>query len=237
MSQKDEQLKNQYRVSEDGVEPLPTESSQPHASGTGSGEKKKLGILAVLLVVGVAIAAYQFLGGKSPKPAEAVTVSSLSPMSSASSTPVEVETVLAKLENGEADKGGDSLSVARVEQLVKEFDGYVLARQVPLDGLQCNPFEVAQSQEQTAAVEKAKAAEAEAEARKQALREAASKLVLGSVMVTPRRRWASISGTLCSVGDVVEGFQVQAIEPDRVVLVREGETVNLEMTPRGSKEP
>jgi len=237
MSQKDEQLKNQYRMAETGLEPLPSAPPSGRTRGTRLNEKKKVAVLLLLLGVGAVVGAYQFLGGKSPRTVEAVTVSSLSPTSSAPSSVMDVESILARLEDSEKSESDQSLSVARVEQLVKEFNGYVLARQVPLEGLQCNPFEVGQSKEQLATVEKAKAAEEEAKARKQAIREAASRLVLGSVMVASQRRWASISGTLCCVGDVVEGFQVRAIEPDRVVLVREGETVNLEMTPRGSKEP
>jgi hypothetical protein len=47
------------------------------------------------------------------------------------------------------------------------------------------------------------------------------------VLVSGEKRFAVVSGKVCSVGDVVCGFQVQQIEPNRVVLACEGETVTL----------
>jgi hypothetical protein len=75
--------------------------------------------------------------------------------------------------------------------------------------------------------QKETAAAAAEEARRRQVLEAGARLTLGSVLVSGEKRFAVISGKVCTVGDVVCGFQVQQIEPNRVVLACGGETVTL----------
>jgi hypothetical protein len=231
-----------FRMSDSGLEPMAPERRSGRARGAGSGlkDKKKVTILVVLAVVGAGIAAYQFLGGSNVKEAGAVTtMSGAAPLAESA----DVEAVL-KGFDGTDTAGANDLTVARVEELVKKFDGYVAERQVPLKDLRANPFAVAaaeKAQPQTAeglamAQQQASASDpaAEARAKTQRVREAASRLVLGSVLVAGNSRLAMINGNLCRVGDTVEGFQVGAIEPDRVRVSAEGETVDVRL-PIGMK--
>ena len=219
----DEKPINQYRMSSKGLEPLTTENDHDlhrPSRKLGLNEKKKVAALAVLLVLGCGVVAFQFLRGGSPKPAGAVVsgVFSAQPSSSLG----EIESVLKQLET--RAPGQDDVSVTRVEELVKEFHGYVRRRQVPLQDLGVNPFLVVVAQEERAAeVEQA----AEEALRRQQIREAAAQLTLTSIVVAGEKRLARVSGEVCGVGDKVRGFWVERIEPDCVVLVCEGETVEL----------
>jgi len=219
----DEKPINQYRMSSKGLEPLTAKNDRDlhhHSGKLGLNNKKKVAALAALLVLGCGVVAFQFLRGRSPKPAGAVVIGAPSTRPSASAG--EIESVLKRLEA--KAPGRDDVSVTRVEELVKEFDGYVRRRQVLLQDLGVNPFLVVVAQEEHAA----EAQEAVEEAlRRQQIREAAAQLTLTSIVVAGEKRLARVSGEVCSVGDKVRGFRVERIEPDRVVLVCEGETVEL----------
>lgn len=230
-----------FRMSDEGLEPVAAErrSGRARAGGAGFGDKKKTIVLVALAVVGAGVVGYQFLGG-GPKEAAAVTpAGGAAPIAS----PQDVEAIL-KGFDGADNQGAKDLTVARVEELVKKFDGYVAERQVPLKDLRANPFSVEldpkapaeAGQPRTQAEAQARDPAAEARAKAQRIREAASRLVLGSILVAGRSRLAMINGNPYRVGDVVEGFQVGAIEPDRVCLSCEGETVDvrLPITVRGS---
>lgn len=231
-----------FRMTDDGLEPVAAErrSGRTRAAGAGLGDKKKVVVLVALAVVGASVVGYQFLGGGGPKEAAAVTtVGGAAPVAN----PQDVEAIL-KGFDGADNQGAKDLTVARVEELVRKFDGYVAERQVPLKDLRANPFSVElESKTPAEAVQPKAQAEAqapdpaaEARAKAQRIREAASRLVLGSILVAGSSRLAMINGNLCRVGDAVEGFQVEAVEPDRVRLSSEGETVDvrLPITARGS---
>ncbi len=219
----DEKPMNQYRMSSKGLEPLTAENDRDlhrPSRKLGLNDKKKVAALAALLVLGCGVVAFQFLRGGSPKPAGAVVSGAFSAQPSSSLG--EIESVLKQLET--RAPGQDDVSVTRVEELVKEFHGYVRRRQVPLGDLGVNPFLVVVAQEERAAeVEQA----AEETLRRQQIREAAAQLTLTSIVVAGEKRLARVSGEVCGVGDKVRGFRVERIEPDRVVLVCEGETVEL----------
>jgi len=227
------------RVSPKGLETV----SPGESRGGGFKDAKKVGILVVLLVVGGGVVAYQLTRGGGPKTAAAVTAAG-APGGAASSV-AEVESVLARLDAGPAAEG-DELSVERVEALVKRFDTYVQERQVPLALLQANPFEVTVSpdtQEQIATAAKAvvdeKARQREEQEKqvqqealaKQQRRDALSRLKVGSILITDSQRLALVDGKIRRVGDEVQGFRLEAIEPDRVTLSFDGETADLCLRP------
>jgi len=224
-----------FRMSDSGLEPVATErrSARARPGGSGLGDKKKLVVLLALAVVGAGVVGYQFLGGGSVKQAAAVTaVGAAAPIAN----PQDIEAILKGFDGAEA-RGAKDLTVDRVEELVKKFDGYVAERQVPLKDLRAGPFSVeiapkAQAAETVESKPRAIQASdpvAEARAKAQRIRDAASRLVLGSILVAGSSRLAIINGNLCRVGDVVEEFQVGAIEPDQVRLSSEGETVDLRL--------
>jgi len=226
-----------FRMSDAGLEPTAPERRQGRARNGGSGlkDKKKAIILVVLAVAGAGIAGYQFLGGGTPKEAAAVTtLSGAAPVADLQ----DIETALKGFDSVDAS-GAKDFTVTQVEELVKKFDGYVAERQVPLKDLRPNPFAVAvepktegeaaatqgQAPTQTAASDPA----AEARAKAQRISEAASRLVLGSVLVAGNSRLAMINGNFCRVGDMVEGFAIAAIESDKVRVTSEDVTVDVRL--------
>jgi len=226
---------NQYRMSEAGLEPLTSKDDRdlsPRKAKSGLKDTKKVIVLVCLVVVGGGVVAFQFLRGRSPATAGACITSS-SAVSPGATSIGEIDSVLQRLDTTSADPKQGDVSVVRVEQLVKEFDGYIRQRQVPLSQLRANPFQVASAKvEAKAEINRKEAAAAEAaaaaeEARRRQILEAGARLTLGSVLVSGEKRFAVVSGRVCSVGDVVCGFQIQQIEPNRVVLTCEGETVTL----------
>lgn len=217
----------------------PLAERRPSARVRGGFEdKKKVLVLVVLGVAGVAIAGFQFLTAKGPQTAAAVTVTAPSPGGDAVPKPPEVLSQVA---------GADTLSVAAVENLVKKFDTYVQDRQVPLDELHVNPFEVTLPEappETASLVPTTKAApvptpatteEQKADLAKKKVHDMAARLTLGSVMTVGDRGMAIINGKLCRVGDEVAGFQVETIQSQRVVLTCDGEKVELRLRPK--KQP
>jgi len=255
MSREEEPVANLYRMSEKGLEPIAAGDEQGRrgkSHGTGFGDAKKVALLVGLAVAAAGVVAYQFTRGGGPQvavasppaaagaPDAAVAVAAGAP----APPPAEVDSVLQQIERPDAATGEEGLSLAQVEQLVKQFDGYVERRQVPLQSLLANPFEVRLPEPPkpqvalgaAAAKDEPTPAETAAAARKQQIHDAASRLALGSVLVTGQRRWATISGKLCRVGDAAEGFRVQAIEPDHVVLTCEDETVNLRLRPEAGSQ-
>jgi hypothetical protein len=227
----DEKPLNQYRMSEAGLEPLTSKHDRDLGSQQakfGLKNKRKVIVLVCLVVVGGGVVAFQFLRGRSPATAVA-SVTSSSAVSPGATSVGEIDSVLQRLDTTSADPKQGDVSVVRVEQLVREFDGYIRQRQVPLSQLHANPFQVTSAKVEAKAEtnQKEVAAAAAEEARRRQIVEAGARLTLGSVLVSGEKRFAVISGKVCTVGDVVCGFQVQQIEPNRVVLACEGETVTL----------
>jgi hypothetical protein len=227
----DEKPLNQYRMSETGLEPLTSKHDRDLGSQQakfGLKDTRKVIVLVCLVVVGGGVVAFQFLRGRSPATAVA-SVTSSSAVSPGATSVGEIDSVLQRLDTTSADPKQGDVSVVRVEQLVREFDGYIRQRQVPLSQLHANPFQVTSAKvEAKAETDQKEAAAASAEeARRRQVLEAGARLTLGSVLVSGEKRFAVISGKVCTVGDVVCGFQVQQIEPNRVVLACEGETVTL----------
>jgi hypothetical protein len=194
----------------------------------GIGDKKKVTLLALLVLAGAGVAAYQFLGGSgsTPTPAAAAT-----PTDSTATGPLPAIPTA----DGKTGAGGtsvDELSVARVEQLVKEFDGYVRAHQVGLNKLHSNPFRSKIQSKPKDPVEGQNAGPAETVKTKP--REAPPKMTLGSIMVAGGKSMAMINGKLCAVGGTIAGCRVESIETERVVLSRGGDTYELQIKPRSA---
>ena len=233
----------EFRISDSGIEPMGA-NSRAKLRSTGFGDKKKVVFLVALLVVGGGVAAYQFLKGGSPQvvvatPVEPPGAGAMDPMAG-----VGTEAAAATLALATSADSDDGLSVARVEQLVKEFEGYVTARQTPVKNLQANPFTVCpvkvkkvEGRPQAQSLTQPDAAHEEVSARRQKIREAAGGLVLGSVMVAADRRMAVINGKVCIVGSRVKGFVVEAIEPDLVLISADGETVDLRLVRKQAQQP
>ena len=227
----DEKPLNQYRMSEAGLEPLTSKHDQDLGSQQatfGLKDKRKVIVLVCLVVVGGGVVAFQFLRGRSPETAGACITSS-SAVSPGATSVGEIDSVLQRLDTTSADPKQGDVSVVRIEQLVREFDGYIRQRQVPLSQLHANPFQVTSAKVEAKAEinQKEAAAAAAEEARRRQILEAGARLTLGSVLVSGEKRFAVVSGKVCTVGDVVCGFQVRQIEPNRVMLACEGETVTL----------
>lgn len=202
----------------------------------GFGNKKRVLVLVLVMVVAGGIGAYQFLRAKGPSEAAAATAAAPA-MSVPGIAPQDVEAILSQLDANPKDAAKGLLSVDGVETLVKKFDTYVQERQVPLTGLRVNPFEVPQTVALAAAQPGALASSAQAgsspeppaNAQKKRVQGMVNRLSLGSVMIVGDRGMAVINGKLCEAGDSIEGFQVEVIEPERVILAREGERVELDL--------
>jgi len=224
----DEKPLNQYRMSETGLDPLTSKHDRdldPRQAKLGLKDTKRVIVLVCLVLVGVGVVAFQFLRGESPATAGA-SITSSSAVSPGTTSVGEIDSVLQRLDATPANPNQDDVSVVHIEQLVREFDGYIRQRQVPLSQLRANPFQVTS----TKVEDKSKINQKEAaagEARRRQILEAGARLTLGSVLVSGEKRFAVVSGTVCRVGDMVCGFQVRQIEPNRVVLACEGETVTL----------
>jgi len=220
----------EVRLSEKGLEP----ANGPRLTG-GFGDTKKVAVLALLAVVAAGVIAYQFLGGSGPKQASAKPVGG----PKAGGAP-PVSTVKAAVEKArqEADPkaGTSTLSVDRVEELVREFDTYIQRRQVPLADLKTNPFAVGEVVANAAAAKgptPAEKAAADAEARRRKILQEAARLKLGAVLIAGDQRAAVIEGKLYHVGDEVAGLRLAGIEADHVVLTYENETVRLTLRSTG----
>jgi hypothetical protein len=223
----------------------------------GSKGTPQLVILLVLLALGGVVVAYQFLGGHSTKPADASGDAAKAAGAQAAGNSNQ-SGASAESQPGPNPAAGDkdglsTLSVANVEDMAKRLDSYVQERQLPLKELHMNPFEVISA---TAAGDAAGAGsdtkggitaekpvlptaptvavnqpEPAANDAVPELRPALKvRLTLGSVMIAGKKRMAIINGKLCHIGDVIEGCTVDVIEPAKVTLSRDGETVEASLT-------
>lgn len=222
---------NQFRLSDKGLEPVAADDvpEAPRRRAGGFGDAPKVLILVGLLAVGGAVVAFQFLRGRGPKRAEAM------PTGPSAAAPAavgarDVDAVIADLERkAKGSVAGEELSVAQVERLVEEFDGFVRGRQMPLGEVKENPFVVRLSAKWQPEPPPAPPVEAPVDPspadRQRDIRARAEQLTVGSILVGGPHAMAVINGHVCAVGDTVGGFRIGAIEPSRVVLDCEGVTV------------
>jgi hypothetical protein len=219
-------MKNHDMSIDSGFDTGSGDTDMPPTRKLGLGDTKKVLVMVGLLVVGGGIVAYQFLGGTGPTPATAVTTPA---------APGPTGSPLPAVPVGTAAPASpeDELSVAGIERLVKEFDGYVKARQVPLAQLKTSPFRTKPVRPAPHVEPTNPDSPAVAEPRpvKVAPRPTLPQLALGSIMVAGDKRWAVINNRLCSVGSIVAGCRVDVIEADHVRISRDGETADLLLKP------
>ncbi|MBM4019314.1 MAG: hypothetical protein FJ288_13500, partial [Planctomycetes bacterium] len=96
-----------FRMSESGLEPAPPQDREGRARPRGAGfqDKKKVIILLALLLAGGGVVAYQFLGGRGPKEAAAVTIKGTG---AALPPDKDVNSILERLEAPQAQGAGDA---------------------------------------------------------------------------------------------------------------------------------
>lgn len=226
---------NQFRLSESGLEPVPAdgppEGGRSKRSGSGFGDTRKVVILGGLLAVGVGVVAFQFLRGRGPQKALAMPTGP-SASSESAVTGRDFDAVMADLDRKmKGAPAADELSVASVERLVREFDGFVRGRQVAASDVRGNPFVVRLSAKASPEPPPEPVPEGPAEPgpeeRERAIRTSAKNLAVGSILVGGPRAMAVINGRIYEIGDTVAGFRVGAIEPSRVLVDRDGVTVEL----------
>jgi hypothetical protein len=206
---------------------------------SGFGDKKKVAILALLLLAGVGVAGYQFLGSSGPAAATGTPPPAGTTPAASAATPSAPSANAPAGASASDPATAENLSVTQIERLVKEFDGYVRAHQVALAGLHTNPFRVKAVSRETPPVAVAGGgSEVALEVPKPVVREPPPKLVLGSILVSPEKSLAIVNNQLCAVGSIVEGCRIDNIKPDRVVFSRNGDTYELMLKPRteGLKE-
>jgi hypothetical protein len=203
--------------------------NSPSARQLGLGDKKKMTLLVVLVLAGVGVGAYQFLGGGSPATATA-TPTGPEATTAAASAPAAAKTDTGGMPTPAGAVPVEELTVVRIEQLVKEFDGYVRARQVALENLHSNPFRSKTTPQAAAPMNPFSAVGVEPVAV-EPRRTPMPKLVLGSLMMGSDKNRAMINGRLCMPGTIISGCRVEMILPDRVVLSRDGETYELYLNP------
>jgi hypothetical protein len=223
------------RMTGGGLEVSTEDIDTPPAARLGLRDTKKLGILLALGLVAAGVVAYQFMGGSGPTPATAAPSASNATAASGAALPA-IPAATGSAANPGAATADEELSVENVEKLVKEFDGYVKARQVPVAQLRTSPFRTkAKAAPKTAPAEAGVAVPASstvAEEPDVPKAKPMPKLTLGSIMVSGDKRWAVINGRLCSVGSLVAGCRVDLIETDRVTVSRQGDALTLQINPK-----
>lgn len=130
-------------------------------------------------------------------------------------------------------EGGDS-SIKLMEKMlndtqkvVQRFISYPNSRQVPLGDLATNPFRVAAPEEAPDVAELA--ARKRKEEERQAVLKAVQTLQLQSVMSGAASRSCMINNVLYREGQVVEGFTVEKISPNSVILKQNAYRFELRM--------
>lgn len=178
--------------------------------------------LAALFVAGIGATYVMYLKA-GPKAALATTAES----KAASAT------ISQFLSEGKKDIANMQTMLADTEKVVQKFLQYPSHTQVPGSELQTNPFlfekatpnEPNEERQDSAAALMKKRDEARAAARTEA-----SKLKLTSVLVGTSENIAFISGKQIRLGDDVEGFKVESIASDSVVIARDGFRFKLTMS-------
>lgn len=178
--------------------------------------------LAALFLAGIGTTYLMYLKA-GPKAAVASTAES----KAASATIAEF------LTEGKKDLANMQTMLADTEKVVQKFLQYPSHTQVPLTDLQTNPFLF---EKQSAATGTAKTEDtvSEQQRKREALRATvrgeAAKLKLKSIIVGPTENIAVISGKSVKLADDVEGFTVESIASDSVVVSRDGFRFKLSMS-------
>lgn len=223
-------------------------SGQYHSGGVAGGgtksrmpldknEQKKLRLLGLLCVVGVAVLAWTFLGSRGPKTAEAAAA--------AGAMQPEVDLSAALTQMQQPPKAAPDKLFTTVDDALDIFlDGWK-SQSIPADRIRLSAFDL----RGTLAANSSSAAPADASpattpAASQSLGNAAGRgpaggqppsgeekdplilqlqqMRLETVLVSARNKAAIINGRVVNIGEEVDGFRVTHIEPHRVVVQRDG---------------
>lgn len=223
-------------------------SGQYHSGGGGGGgtksrmpldknEQKKLRLLGLLCVVGVAVLAWTFLGNRSPNAAEAATAAG------AMQPEVDLSAALAQMQ--QPPKTSPDKLFATVDDALDIFlDGWK-SQSMPAERLRLSAFDLrgtlaanadsatpadaspaatpAASQSGGNAAGRGNASrQTPADEQKDPLILQLQQMRLETVLVSARNKAAIIDGRVVNIGEEVDGFRVTHIEPHRVVVQRDG---------------
>lgn len=175
-------------------------------------EKKKISQSTLVLIVLVA------LGGAGLYLMQLKT----GPKAAAAAEAVEANnTITTFLSGGDSNIKMMEQALRETEQIVARFMKFPAAAQVPLHELQTNPFRELKAQEDAAPPSDVVSKRRKEEER-QAVLKAVQMLQLQSVMHGSSQKSAMINNALYREGQTVEGFTVDKISPNAVV-VRQGQ--------------
>jgi hypothetical protein len=125
----------------------------------------------------------------------------------------------------------DSQNAERMRQLLKDTEKAVQQfqqqpgkTQVPLDELKTNPFRT-----ELAAAKNEEAEKAAEKKKKDELLQAAAALKVQTIMSGGKRKAAVINGALRTEGEEVNGFEVEKINADSVIVRKDGSRFALKM--------
>jgi hypothetical protein len=110
------------------------------------------------------------------------------------------------------------------EKAVQQFQQQPTKTQVPLEELKTNPFRT-----EFGAAKNEEAEKAAEQKRKDELRTAAASLKVQTIMSGGKRKAAMINGTLKAEGEEVNGFEIEKISSDSVIVRKDGSRFALKM--------
>jgi hypothetical protein len=114
-------------------------------------------------------------------------------------------------------------------RIVEQFKDYTNVIQVPLSDLKANPFHFAWFKP-AAGEDPEEIAKKKREEQRAAVLKAAQALQLQSVVIRANKKACLISNTLYQEGEAVDGFVIEKISPDTVVVRKDAYRIELKMT-------
>jgi hypothetical protein len=207
--------------SQDGAEVTEGEGGGADESEFVSGEKKPLNRSAMMLFVILAVGGAgvylmrQRTGPSSAIAADSATVTAEAAISDFMKGGRSNVTLLHKLLDGTA-------------KVIEQFKDYTNVAQIPLSELKANPFHFG-----TVKKEVPEDVEAMAKKKHEELRlvvmKSAEKLVIQSIVIRGTKKACLINNTLYELGEAVDGFVIEKIEPKSVVVRKEDFRFELKM--------
>jgi hypothetical protein len=144
------------------------------------------------------------------------------PSSAAAATTAETakaqQTITTFLASGSQGMKNMESMLKDTEKVVQQFNDYPSVTQVPLSGLQTNPFKFAKADGASSAKADEEAAKKKREEELQAGLKASQALNLQSIIHSGTRKACMINNTLYMEGQQVEQFTIEKINPGSVVL-------------------
>ncbi|MDD4889698.1 MAG: general secretion pathway protein GspB [Phycisphaerae bacterium] len=187
-----------------------------------------------LFVIGIAIVAFMSLK-KGPQTVSASDKQASKKVDTAIDKFLQAQRQSPRAEPGKATPANgraeaDKL-ISDTRHLVEMFFNFTSKKQVPLENLRTNPFRFEDS-ETKQGVKTTAAQQADDAAKKKRLDKAKAdfaKLRLQTILTGPAGRQAMINTSVLKVGDTIDGFTIEDIQPRSVRLSFEGTEFKLEM--------